>query len=48
MDQGCKNVNEKWFKVWRHSHQFFTTRKKVVVVFFSKDGYGHKEGLWKQ
>jgi len=36
MDQGCKNVNEKWFRVWRHSRQFFMTRRKVVVVFFSR------------
>lgn len=49
MDQGCKNVNEKWFRVWRHSRQFFSTRTKVVVVFFPrmamaiKKAYGNND-----
>ncbi len=42
-------MNEKWFRVWRHSRQFFSTRTKVVVVFFPrmamaiKKAYGNND-----
>ncbi len=42
-------MNEKWFRVWRHSHQIFTMRRKVVVVFFPrmamaiKKAYGNND-----